>query len=138
MTIHLVPLLALAVVLAACDPRLRPDSNLSPREIQALSGTLEGRSSLSSGEKDCPPYYLWTLRVGGGNVDGEIVNAETPRAPVTKFSTFLDYDGTLRALARPGGTDTTIQGTFHRDSFSGESKTARCAYNVRLRRTAGS
>lgn len=138
MTVHLAALAALAILLTGCDPRLLPTSNLSPREIQSLAGTWAGRSSLSSGDKDCPPHYLWTLRVGGGNVDGEVVNAETPRAPATKFSTFLDYDGTVRALARPGGADTTIQGTFLRESFAGESKSDRCTYRVRLQRTAGS
>lgn len=127
-----------AMALAACDPRLLRPSDLSAREIQTLAGVWEGRSSLSSGEKDCPAGYLWKLRVGSGNVDGELVDEATPRAPPAKFSTFLDYDGTLRALVRPGGADTTISGTFYRDSFSGDSRSTRCAYIVRLRRTASS
>lgn len=127
-----------AVLLAACDPRLTPRSNLSPREIQALAGVWQGRSTLAFGGKQCPAAYLWTLRVAAGNVDGEIVDEETPRAPATKFTTFLDYDGSLHAFARPGGRDTTIRGAFNRDNFSGESKSQECSYLVRLPRRASS
>lgn len=139
MTLRAVSFVILAAaLLAACDPRLTPTSNLSPRDIQTLAGAWEGRGTLLSGNSECPSSYAWTLRVGGGNVDGEIVDEATPRAPPSRFTTFLDYDGTLRALARPGGRDTAISGTFYRDSFSGQAKNPQCSYVLRLRRMAGS
>lgn len=128
-------ILIAALGLAACDPRLTPASNLSPREIQALAGVWEGRGTLRSGDADCPSVYLWTLRVGGGNVEGEAVDADRPHASPSRFTTFIDYDGTVRALARPGGRDTAVTGTFYRDRFAGDARNASCSYVLRLTRT---
>jgi hypothetical protein len=127
----------IALSLSACDPRFTYESNLSPREIQSLVGTWEGQSSLSFGDKECPTHYLWTLRVSNGNVDGSLVDKETPNAPRTRFTTFLDYNGTFSALVRPRGQDTTVIGAFQRDLFVGEAK-GQCKYILRLRRVASS
>lgn len=124
--------------LGACDPRFTYETNLSPREIHVLAGTWEGQSSVSLGSKDCPTHYLWSLRVANGNIEGSLVDRDTPNAPRTRFTTFLDYDASMTALVRPGGRDTTVRGTFQRDSFVGESRSTACNYNLRLRRTASS
>ncbi len=122
--------------LGACDPRFIYESNLSPREIQSLAGTWEGQSALKSGKKECPAHYLLTFRVANGNVEGDLVDKDTPNAPRSRFTTFLDYDGGMTVLARPGGRDTNIRGAFQRDIFVGETKSEQCTYTVRLRRTA--
>jgi hypothetical protein len=54
------------------------------------------------------------------------------------FKTFVDYDGTLNAHARPSGRDTNFRGAFNRDNFTGEAKSERCVYLIRLRRTSNS
>lgn len=138
MFVRFAMLIAVAHLVSACDPRLTPTSNLSPREVQTLAGVWQGRSSLSFGDKECTSGHLWTLRVTGGNVEGELVDELTPRAPPSKFTTFLDYDGSMRALVRPGGQDMTVRGAFNRDNFAGDSKSKDCAYLLRLRRTASS
>ena len=130
--------LVAAASLAGCDPRFNYETNLSPRDIQTLTGTWEGQSSLSLGEKECPTSYLWSLRVANGNVAGSLVDKETPNAPPTRFTTFLDYDGSMTALVRPGGWDTTVRGTFQRDSLAGETKSKACNHRMRLRRTSSS
>lgn len=131
--------MAAAVLLGGCDPRFVYQTNLSPRELQALTGTWEGSSSLSREEtRGCPTFYVWVLRVANGNVEGDLVDRDTPNAPHTKFTTFLDYDGTISALIRPRGQDMKIQGVFQRDSFAGETHSAGCSYRVRLRRTSSS
>ncbi len=127
-----------AALLAGCDPRFIYETNLSPRELQALTGTWEGQSALSKGDKACPAHYLWFLRVANGNVDGSLVDKETPNAPRTRFTTFLDYDGSMTALVRPGGWDATVRGTFQRDVFIGESTGPSCNHRMRLRRTSSS
>ena len=128
----------IGLMVGACDPRFNYESNLSPREVQALAGTWEGQSSLTFGEKECPTHYLWSLRVANGNVEGSLVDRDTPNAPRTRFTTFLDYDGTMTARARPRGEDTDITGAFHRDNFAGEAKAKSCKYVLRLRRAASS
>lgn len=138
MIARLVTLIAVAHLLSACDPRLTPTSNLSPREVQTLAGIWQGRSPLTYGGKACTTGYVWTLRVAGGNVEGEVVDEATPRATPSKFTTFLDYDGSMHAQVRPGGDDTTVRGAFNRDSFSGDAKGKDCSYILRLRRTASS
>lgn len=128
-----------ALPLGACDPRFTYDSNLSPREIQALTGTWEGQSALHrENERGCPGFYLWSLRVANGNVEGSLVDRETPNAPRSRFTTFLDYDGSMTVLARPGGRDTLVRGAFQRDLFVGEAKSPTCTYLLRLKRTASS
>jgi len=128
-------LLLAALVVAACDPRLVHTSNLTPREVQTLAGTWQGDSKMSFGEENCPRVYLWTMKVAQGSAEGSLVDEKTPNAPATIFKTFVDYDGTLNAFARPGGRDTNIRGAFNRDNFTGEAKSERCAYLIRLRRT---
>lgn len=127
-----------ALALGACDPRFTYESNLSPREIQTLAGTWEGQSSLTLGQKECPTHYLWSLRVASGNVEGSFVDKETPNAPRSRFTTFLDYDGTMSVMTRPRGEDTSVIGAFQRDLFLGEAKAKSCKYVLRLRRAANS
>jgi hypothetical protein len=125
--------------LAACDPRLTYESNLSLREVQTLAGVWEGQSGITwSDDNDCPRFYVWAFRVANGNVEGDVVDRATPNAPRAKFTTFLDYDGSMTATARAGGRDTLIRGAFQRDSFVGEAKSKACSYRLRLRRTASS
>jgi hypothetical protein len=134
---------ALALLLAAaCDPRFVRESDLNSREIQNLSGVWQGQASLSfttigTGAKldsPCPRVYLWTLRVNAGNVEGEVVNKDTPNAPRTRFTTFLDFDGSIHAFIRPDGRDSNILGSFQRKSFGGQSKGTECSYVIRLER----
>jgi hypothetical protein len=122
---------------AACalDPRLIRETDLRPNEITALRGVWSGQASLTFGEKYCPSYYVWTIRVVDGNVEGELVDRDTPNAPRTRFSTYLDYEAGIHAAVRPGGRETTIRGVFSRSSYSGEAKNNECSYVVRLRRT---
>lgn len=128
-----------ALALGACDPRFAYESNLSPREIQNLAGTWEGPSGLTrEDERGCPTFYVWVLRVANGNVEGDLVDRETPNAPHSRFTTFLDYDGTITTVARPGGRDLMVRGAFQRDRFVGEAKGKACSYILRLRRTASS
>ncbi len=128
--------LATAILtLAACDPRFVHKSDLSPHEIATLSGTWAGRGTLSfSSKKDCPRIYLWTLRVGGGNVDGTIVDQETPNAPPATFTSFVDYDGSLHAGVRTKGHDLALLGSFNHDGFIGTARSDDCSYAVSLRR----
>lgn len=134
----LIGLLAI-LSLSACDPRFTYELNLSAREIQSLAGRWEGQSGIAwSDDKDCPQFYVWTFRVANGNVEGDVVDRATPNAPHTKFTTFLDYDGSIAATARPGGRDTLVRGAFQRDSFVGEAKSKACSYRLRLRRAASS
>ena len=129
---------AAVLLLGACDPRLTPTSDLTSREVQSLAGVWTGRSTLRTGERYCPANYLWTLRVGGGNIDAEVVDADTPRAPPTKFTTFIDYDGSMSAFTRLGGRDTNVRGAFIKDGFAGQSQSQECSYFIRLRRASGS
>lgn len=112
-------------------------SNLSPQEIASLSGVWEGRASLTLGETYCPRFYSMTLRVSKGSAEGEMVDQATPNAPRTAFTTFVDYEGSLSTLARPGGRETNIRGVFARSGFAGDAKNKDCSYNVRLTRKAG-
>jgi hypothetical protein len=135
-------LVLLGFTLGACDPRFVRESDMSPHEIQELAGVWTGTGSLSSTpmtpkgtDAICPSIYLWTLRVAKGNVDGEIVDKETPRAPPSKFSAFVDFDGSIHAAARPDGRDTAILGSFQRSgSFTGTARSVACIYAVRLSR----
>lgn len=128
--------LATAILaLAACDPRFVHKSDLSPREIGGLSGTWSGRGTLSFASKNyCPRVYLWTLRVGGGNVDGSVVDQETPNAPPASFTSFVDYDGSLHADVRTKGHDFALLGSFNQSGFIGTARSDDCRYAVSLRR----
>jgi hypothetical protein len=128
--------LLIAVIASACDPRLIYESNLSPREVQALAGTWQGDAKLAFGEESCPRVYDWTLKVAQGSVEGSMVDEKTPHAPPPVFKTFIEYNGSLNAFARPSGRDANIRGAFTRDAFVGEAKGERCRYNIRLRRTS--
>lgn len=131
--------IAASVILGGCDPRFIRETNLSAREVQALTGTWEGVATLSREDiRGCPTHYIWVLRVANGNVEGELVDRETPNAPRTKFTTFLDYDASISVMVRPRGQDTTVRGTFQRDSFTGDTSSIGCAHRLRLRRTASS
>jgi hypothetical protein len=132
--------LALALLgVAACDPRFVRETDMSPQEIQNLSGVWQGQATLSFTalttaklDAPCPRIYLWTLRVNAGNVEGEVVSKETPNAPRTRFTTFLDFDGSIHGFVRPDGRDTNVLGTFQRSGFTGTSKSVECGYVVRL------
>lgn len=127
--------LAPLFVLGACDPRFIHKSDMSPREIVNLSGTWSGRGSLSfSNAQYCPRTYLWRMHVGGGNVDGQVVEEETPNAPPATFSTFVDYDGSVHADLRTKGRDFTVLGTFSHRGFEGTARSPVCSYTVFLRR----
>ena len=127
-----------ASTLTACDPRFVHGSDLRPSEVQTLAGTWEGRASLSfSSANDCARGYQWTLRVDNGNVAGEIVDERTPNAPPARFTSFVDYDGSLHADVNAYGRPTSILGTFSRSGFSGEARASGCNYAVRLSRREG-
>src|SRR5262245_30106268 len=98
--------------LAACsvDPRMIGETDMTPREIGTLRGVWEGQASLSFGEKFCPPIYLWEIRVADGNVEGSLLNRDTPNAERSRFSTYLEFDATIRSFVRPSGRDTVIRG----------------------------
>ena len=124
-----------ALALAACDPRFVHKSDLSPQEIATLSGTWTGRASLSyANRKGCPRVYLWTLHVGGGNVDGRVVDEQTPNAPPAAFTSFVDYDGSLHADLRTTGRDFAVLGSFSHDGFGGTARSADCIYALSLHR----
>ena len=128
-----------ALALAACDPRLVYESKLSAREVQQLAGTWQGQARMAFGEANCPAVYDWTMKVGQGLVEGSIVDEQTPKAPPTVFKTFIEYNGSLNAFARPSGRDTNIRGAFvDRTAFLGEARSERCRYTVRLFRAASS
>ena len=127
-----------AAGLAGCDPRFVRHSDLRPAEIQALAGTWQGEGALSfSNASDCTRVYLWTLRVKDGNVDGEIVDRRTPYAPHARFTSFVDYDGSVHATLNAYGRDTEVLGTFGRDSFTGTARSKGCNYAVHLHYVAG-
>lgn len=127
-------LLAAAAV-SGCDPRLVHTSNLSPREVQSLSGTWQGEAKLAFGNDTCPGVFRWTLKVAQGLAEGTLIDEKTPNAPPTVFKTFVDYDGTLNAATRLSGHDSNVRGAFNRDSFTGEAMGVHCRYLIRLRRT---
>jgi len=134
-----------ALILAGCDPRFVHESDLNAREVQTLSGVWTGEASLTTpfraktyGEDACARFFLWTFRVANGNVDGEVVNKATPKAPPSHFSGFLDYDGSVHAVARLDGHDADVVGSFSRRSFSGQAKSDCGAYVIRLARQGGS
>jgi hypothetical protein len=137
-------LIIATLALAGCDPRFVRSSELSPQEVQNLSGVWVGEASMSTPfrakttEDVCPRVFLWTLRVAKGNVDGEVVNKDTPKAPPTRFSTFLDYDGTIHGVARLDGRNTDVVGAFQHSSFNGQAKNDCAAYVVRLSRRSTS
>jgi len=137
-------LVAIAFVLSGCDPRFERASDLNPQEVQNLSGVWSGEASLSNPfvsrttEDPCPRIFLWTMTVGKGNIDGEVVNKETPRAPPARFNTFLDYDGSVHTVVRLNGQDSDLLGSFQRNSFSGQAKNACGSYVVRLSRRSAS
>jgi hypothetical protein len=133
------PIITAALALGACDPRFVHGSDLNPREVQQLSAVYEGTAALSfSSERDCVRVYRWTVRVASGNADGEIVDDKTPNATPSRFSTFIDYDGSLHVVVRLAGINTDVLGSFSRDSFSGTARAKECSYAVRLRRRASS
>lgn len=126
---------AAILVLGACDPRFVHKSDLSPREIAALSGTWAGRGSLSFASQNyCPRVYLLTLRVGGGNVDGTVVDEKTPDAPPATFASFVEYDGSLHAALRTKGRDYALLGSFNHEGFVGTVRSENCSYTVFLDR----
>lgn len=123
------------LALAACDPRFVHKSDLSPRQIGGLSGTWSGRGTLSfSNQKYCPRVYLWTLQVGDGNVDGSVVDEQTPNVAPATFTTFVEYDGSLHADVQTKGYDFALLGSFNHSGFTGTARSARCNYEVSLRR----
>jgi len=124
---------AALLVLGACDPRFVHESDLSAREIANLSGTWSGRASMTfSDRKDCPRVYLWRMQVAGGNVNGEVVDAETPDATPGTYSTFVEYDGTMHANLRTRGRELAVLGSFNRDGFRGTARSPDCNYAVSL------
>jgi hypothetical protein len=128
-----------ALAVSGCDPRLVYESKLSPREVQTLAGTFQGEARMTFGEETCPRVYQWSMKVTQGSVEGSMVDEKTPHAPPSVFKTFIEYDGSLNAFARPSGRDTNIRGAFvTRESFFGEAKGPRCRYTVRLFRAASS
>jgi hypothetical protein len=137
-------LIAIGLVLSGCDPRFVRSSDLSPQEVQTLSGVWTGEASLSNPfvsqktEDPCPRVFLWSMTVGKGNIDGEAVNKDTPKAPPARFNTFLDYDGSVHTVVRLNGQDTDLLGSFQRNSFSGQAKNACGSYVVRLSRRSAS
>ncbi len=129
--------LVVPLLIAACDPRLVSSSNLSPREVATLSGVWEGRGLFSFGDQDCPKVYLWTMKLDRGNVDGSVVDERTPNAPPTRFTSFVDYDGSMRISIRPDERDTTVSGSFGHNSFIGQARAKKCTYSLRLFRREG-
>ena len=127
-----------AASLAACDPRFVHESDLRPAEIQALRGTWEGRANLSyyTG-KECTRVYQWTLKVADGNVSAEIIDANMPSATPARFTSFVDYDGSVHADLTVFGQDTFVLGTFNREGFVGNTKSRYCNYSIRLQRRPG-
>ncbi|HEX9461903.1 MAG TPA: hypothetical protein VGB82_04825 [Alphaproteobacteria bacterium] len=126
---------ACMVSLAACDPRFVHGSGLRPSEVPGLAGVWEGRGALSfSDDNRCPRVYLVKMRVGDGNVAGEMIDdAKTGTTPAS-FTTFVEYDGSLHATLRVDGRETNILGSFGRDNFTGTARAPGCTYVVRLRR----
>lgn len=144
-SIRFAVLALVALVVAACDPRFVYESDMSARDIQNLSGVWQGQSSLSFTafttkkiDEPCPRSYLWTLRVNAGTVEGELVNKDTPNAPRTRFTAFLDFDGSIHSFVRPDGRDTNVLGSFQRSGFTGQSKSQECSYVIRLERQRAS
>jgi hypothetical protein len=132
-------LATVVLALGACDPRFVHKSDLSPREIGNLSGTWTGRGTLSFASKNyCPRVYLWTLHIGDGNVDGLVVDEQTPDAPPASFTSFVDYDGSLHADVRTKGHDFALLGTFNHSGFSGTARSDNCNYAVSLRHRGAS
>ncbi len=122
-------------MVGACDPRFVHESDLSVREIQSLSGTWAGRGALSFASQNyCPRVYLWTLRVGGGSVDGSLVDEKTPNAPPATFNSFVEYDGSLHAAVRTRGRDFALLGSFNHDGFKGTARSKDCSYTVFMER----
>ena len=111
------------LALGACDPRFVHKSDLNAREIVALSGTWTGRGSLSfSTRSDCAKVYLWTMHIAGGNVDGPVVDEQTPAATPGTFTTFVEYDGSLHASVRTKGHIFALLGSFSHDGFNGTAR----------------
>jgi hypothetical protein len=144
-SIRFAALVLALMTLAACDPRFVRESDLNAREIQNLSGVWQGQGSLAFStfttakiDHPCPRFYLWTLRVNAGNVEGEVVSKDAPNAPRTRFTTFLDFDGSIHAFVRPDGRDTNVLGSFRRDGFTGQAKSQECGYVIRLERQSAS
>lgn len=139
MTSRYALLLLAALAASGCDPRLVYESKLSPREVQALAGTWQGEARLAFGEEICPRVYQWNMTVAQGSAEGQLVDEKTPQAPPSVFKTFVEYDGSLNARARPNGRDTNIRGAFvNRETFLGEAKSERCRYTIRLFHSAKS
>ena len=130
-------LAAALLMLGACDPRFVHGSNLSTTEIEHLSGTWAGESTLSFASKNyCPRAYLWSLHVAGGNVDGSVVDKNTPLAPPATFTSYVDYDGSVHAAVRTAGRDFALLGTFSHHGFDGTVRSGDCNYAISLSREA--
>ena len=126
------------LALGACDPRFVHKSDLNAHEVSLLAGTWSGKATVTfSNKKDCPRTYLWTMEVAGGNVNGEVVNAEYPDASPSTYSTFVEYDGTMHADLRTRGQDLFILGAFDHDGFNGTARTKDCNYIVTLKHQGG-
>jgi len=127
-----------AGLVAACDPRFVHGSDLRPAEIHALAGTWEGRASLSySSATDCTRVYGWRMQVADGNVTAEIIDPNRPNATPARFTSFVEYDGSVHAEVSVFGRDTAVLGTFNRDGFEGNTRARGCNYAVRLRQRPG-
>ena len=129
-----------AAPLAACDPRFVHKSDLRPAEIQRLAGTWEGEARLSYyTAEECPTkIYQWTMKVTNGNVAVEIIDPKKPKVAPARFTSFVDYDGSVHGDTTVFGRDTVILGTFNRSGFEGDTKSRYCNYSVRLRQRPGS
>lgn len=127
-------LAALLLGLAACDPYFVHKSDLSPVQIEHLSGTWAGEATLATADsnRSCLRTYLWTLHVANGNVAGSVVDKNTPKAPPATFTTFVDYDGSVHAEVPTAGIEFFLLGSFSSDGFEGTARTAGCNYVVSL------
>ncbi len=106
-------------------------------DLAQFNGEWEGQFARTLGDNRCPNSARFFAVVRDGIMRGEIRRSTDASVVADRFEAYIELDGALIAIARPGGDEMVIRGQFRGDSFNGEAKSTACTNRVRLSRKTG-
>lgn len=125
-------LLAVALSLAGC---LGTGSSLP---VSDLDGTYAGELLRTVNSRDaCPIRRQVRMTVRGGEIRGEVVNADGIDRTTERFAAFVEGAGSTVAPVRIGNLIFSLEGRLDGRTFRGEARNDYCTMSVFARRTDG-